>query len=1497
MPTITGTGGNDRLTGSAFSNDTISGLGGNDILIGLDGRDGLDGGDGNDLLYGDSDPSGPADIGDVDNLLGGAGDDSLHGGVGDDILTGGAGDDLLDGGAGSDRADYRDATTGVTIDLNRQGVVQYTGGGGSDTLVSIEQVQGTRYADLLIGDGSDNMLGGSVGTDDEGGDQLYGNGGADWLTIYPQFTGPAASFIASGGAGNDYILYQGIERYSDTALLDGGSGDDRITALGLGLGMIAAGTGSDRVQIDVSGGTYHVSLGDDTDTDTLILYQNPFAARAESSIVIADFTTGAGGDTIVLSGLALANYVAGSNPFSDGHLRLTQSGADTLLQVDRNGGGDGYVTLLTLLDTRLADFTAANLEGYALTSPGTASTGTAGADSLSGGSADDVLTGLDGNDILDGGDGQDILYGDQPGTTGPGGNDILNGGAGGDLLVGGHGDDQLNGGAGNDQIYADVATGGFVSGTEAYANGDPLSVAGSGNDVIDGGTGFDTAYLSFVGRAAATVDISAPATISTILVGGVVAGSITAIERLWAQGGDGADRFTGGAYADMLIGGAGNDILRGGGRDDILQGGAGNDRIEGGTGIDTARYDDATAGVTVDLAIQGTAQNTGGSGNDTLLAIENLDGSAFADLLSGDANANVLTDRLGGYDRLYGKDGADTLTVERSGAVAPSDVTLSGGADNDVISFTGAGRYTDAATLDGGDGDDVISASGLGAGSIEAGAGDDRIVIDTLGGQYGIALGTGSDTLVLAGTAGDFHAASAIYVSDFATGAGGDTIDLTEWLLGDALTHYIGGTNPFLDGHFTLLQSGGDTLFQVDRDGGGDDYVTLLTFANTSAAAFTAANLGGLTPGAIPVVASVGGTSVVEGNSGTTEAVFTVTLDQASNQNVTIAYATAGNGSAIAGTDYVATSGTLTIPAGATNGTINVAVIGDLLNDSGESFTLVLSSPVGATFAGGTATISATATIVDDEILLVGLHDVFTGTSAAEGIYGLGGNDIIDGGGGDDRLVGGYGDDLLIGGPGNDALDGEDGIDTASYATAPGAVTVDLALTAPQDTGSAGFDSLFRIENLTGSGFGDILRGNVFANVLRGGAGNDSLDGGDSDDVLVGGAGDDLLAGSYGADTASYDDAVAGVTVSLAISGWQDTGGAGSDMISQIERLTGSAHDDHLTGDAGDNILSGGDGDDVLNGGAGDNVLIGGVGIDIVSFAGAASGVRASLARSDVQTATHASHDQFVGIEGIEGSSFGDLLTGSSGDDVIYGRDGNDTITAGGGNDVLIGGAGSDRLSGGDGDDVLEGGLGNNIIDGGDGFDLVTYAGATGGVRASLGLTTMQVTGGSGRDQYIGIEALEGSGFGDLLTGSDGDDIIYGRDGNDTITAGAGNDLLIGDAGSDRLTGGAGTDSMTGGARGDQFIFLAASDSAVGAGDIITDFHHGEKDRIDLNGIFGGAANFIGSDAFTGHAGEIRYALAGSDLLLSGDVDGNGIADFEIHLLGISTIGASDFIL
>jgi hypothetical protein len=107
---------------------------------------------------------------------------------------------------------------------------------------------------------------------------------------------------------------------------------------------------------------------------------------------------------------------------------------------------------------------------------------------------------------------------------------------------------------------------------------------------------------------------------------------------------------------------------------------------------------------------------------------------------------------------------------------------------------------------------------------------------------------------------------------------------------------------------------------------------------------------------------TIGKKSITEGDNGSTYAVFSVNLSAPSAQSVSVNYATS-DGTAIAGSDYIASSGTLTFAPGTTTATISVQVKGDFIDESDETFTIDLTNPTNATIVGG----QAVGTIVDND--------------------------------------------------------------------------------------------------------------------------------------------------------------------------------------------------------------------------------------------------------------------------------------------------------------------------------------------------------------------------------------------------------------------------------------------------------------------------------------------------------------------------------------------------
>ncbi|WP_186002487.1 calcium-binding protein [Mycobacterium sp. KBS0706] len=393
-----------------------------------------------------------------------------------------------------------------------------------------------------------------------------------------------------------------------------------------------------------------------------------------------------------------------------------------------------------------------------------------------------------------------------------------------------------------------------------------------------------------------------------------------------------------------------------------------------------------------------------------------------------------------------------------------------------------------------------------------------------------------------------------------------------------------------------------------------------------------------------------------------------------------------------------------------------------------------------------------------------------------------------------------------------------------------------------------------------------IINGTPDDDTLIGTSDPDTLNGLGGNDTLRGGAGGDILSGGDGSDTADYQGSSAEVFISLP--GNLFFGGdATGDQLSSIENVIGSSFDDSLAGGAGSNIFRGGDGRDLLQAYAGDDSLFGDAGDDTVDGGNGSD-----------QLFGGAGKDLMFGDDGVDLLDDGaDSIDGGADDDEIWGH---------GGNDTLVGGTGNDVIKGNEDNDVLRGGAGADKLDGGTGSDTASYY--TSGTGMLVSLATGLGSGGEAQgDTLTGIENVSGSQAGDSLYGNADANVLQGWNGND---------VLVGRAGKDTLTGGAGAD---------RFVYVATTESMVGANaDRIADFSHAQGDRVDLAGIdanttVGGdqAFSFIGSGLYTGVAGQLRFAVAGGVTTVAGDVNGDGVSDFHIQLTGAIGLVAGDFVL
>ncbi|MEH6835620.1 calcium-binding protein, partial [Falsihalocynthiibacter arcticus] len=191
----------------------------NDLLLGDNIANSLWGGAGHDTLYGrDGD----------DHLFGGLGNDTLSGNMGNDSLNGGLGADALIGGWGVDIADYSSASSGLRADLYYE--IANTGEATGDTYSSVENIMGTAFNDLLLGDNIANSLWGGAGHD-----TLYGRSGDDFLF------GGLGDDTLSGNLGND-TLHGGAG--VDTFVFATGTGSDTISDFSINVDIVAIGAGA-----------------------------------------------------------------------------------------------------------------------------------------------------------------------------------------------------------------------------------------------------------------------------------------------------------------------------------------------------------------------------------------------------------------------------------------------------------------------------------------------------------------------------------------------------------------------------------------------------------------------------------------------------------------------------------------------------------------------------------------------------------------------------------------------------------------------------------------------------------------------------------------------------------------------------------------------------------------------------------------------------------------------------------------------------------------------------------------------------------------------------------------------------------------------------------------------------------------------------------------------------------------------------------------------------
>ena len=1314
-------------------------------------------------------------------LIGTSGDDLIQGLGGSDRLQGLGGNDVLDGGAGFDRAIYTDATGGITADL-AAGTV--TGAGvGSDTLVGIEGIVGSDFADSFTAAGFNGDSGvpgiplGFTEFEGMGGDDLIigsvnALGQITTRISYVSATGSVTVDLAAGTADGDVSV--GHDTFSNVNSIVGSGGNDTFygsnnpsftyeTYEGRGGDDYIDGRGGyDQVNyqndpLTASGIVVHLALGTVTGdatvgTDTIrdveaargTAFDDVFDATgyglagalnfSSTNGSFNDFGGGGGDDTIIGNGNTRLNYqIAAASVSVD--LEIT-AGTTVTVAGAATGATEGTDT-----------FTGVN-----------AVQGSMFGDTLLGSSFNNTITGLGGDDYIDGRGGFDTAsYNSLSTVTGGVTVSMAAGIVTGDASIGT--DTLLNIEGIQGTMLADSydATGYGLAGAAniSTSNGNFNQFEGLGGDDTITGNG-NTRVLYSNATAGVTVTLGA---------GGAGSAHGTA-------GGDtatvGTDTFIGGVNA--AIGSNFADIFDASAFDAGLYNsfqGQGGDDVIIGNGNTQIQFGNATSGVTVNLAA-GTADGDGSTGHDTFTGISGVSGSNFGDIISGGI----------GNDQLFGNGGDDVI-----GGGAGNDF-LNGGAGADTFVFVSGGGSDTIADFNQGQGDriDVTGVAGIyDLSDIQSHATQQgpNTVIDFGGGDIITLQNVTLGNLVT----DDFIFPSAITGTSAADVlVGTSQADVISGLAGNDRLQGLAGDDT-LDGG-----TGFDRTIYTDATGG----VTVDLAAGTAAG-----------PGV--------GTDTLIGIEGIVGGAFADNLSAAGF---------AGD-SGIAGTP----TGFNEIEGGGGDDTITSAV-----NSQGALLTRISYANASS---GVVVDLNAhTATGGDGNDTLVG--------SGFAGVVGSGFDDQLLGSNNAAGTV-----EVFEGRAGNDTINGRGGFDRADYAQDPAAqgtgITVNLAIgQVIGDATTVGTDTLLSIESVRGSNSADIFDATGFGN---GQPATLNIGNNGTFNEFNGMGGDDTIIGN-GNTRITFINATGGVTVDLQTGATPGTGTAhgdastGDDTFSGVNAIQASMFDDTLYGSNSTTTT------ETFFGGGGNDYINGRGGFDLATYNNiyfSTGPVTVDMGAGTVTGDASIGSDTLRSIEAVQGTNFNDTFDASTfgtgtaqniGNNGTFnqfeGLGGNDTVT-GNGNTRLIyssatagvtinmlagtatgdGSVGTDTFTGvnsvtgsasadiydatGFGNFNLFEGLGGSDDITGNGNTRVAYSQATGSVTVNL--ATGLVSGAAGADViHGGVNSVQGSKFDDTLIGSSGNELFFGGGGADTINAGGGNDQITGQGGNDIIDGGAGTD-------------------------------------------------------------------------------------------------------
>jgi len=891
---LQGTAGADTINGYS-GNDTIAALAGADIVVGGTGNDSIDAGDGDDVIEGGDGAdtivggtgfdsvvyvngtavtvnlaTGTVSDGDVlsgiEGVAGSPGADSLVGDDHDNYFMGRAGNDTIVGGGGTDTLSFEDSDAGVVANIANGTAVQTAAGNfssGSDQFSGIENLEGTNFADTLVGDGHDNYF-----EPGSGNDLIDGAGGFDTVGYIGASTGIVANLVTgavtqsvaqTGSSGNDTLV--GIEGiggtdFNDTLL---GDGNDNYFAPFDGSDVIDGGGGFDLLdysQLDAAiSATFAGTSGPgtvvkSTGTDSIAGIERINGTRFADTLVGQDlqdsFRGLAGNDSIVGGG--------GSNRDQVDYREDARWGGTGAIVVDLAAGTatDGFGDTDTLVGIE-------NVRGSL----------TAG-DRLAGNGANNVLQGYGGNDTLEG----------------RGGDDDFVGGDGVDSISGGSGFDWINasddGGPG--PVILNLTNGSF---RDSFGNTDTISSieGGSGTiyndtflgsgadnqfrpmqgaDSVDGGGGFDV--IDFVGSGDPQALNGTQGVLVNLVAQTAVdqfndTDSLASIEG--AGGTSNADTFIGNAVDNSFAGFAGADSIDGGGTDDFDLVDYANDARRGGSsGIvaDLSAMDATTNGTIVD----------GFGTTDQVIRIEGVRGTAGQDSLVASA-AGTQLNGLAGNDTLTGGAGFDEIRYDQDaswggggGIVANLSAMTASNAVDVVDGFGTVDRVRGVDSIRGTNAGDQLTGPAAAAFRFRGLGGNDTITggtdVDTIdhrrdvldGGTLGVRInlggttyGAGADTIAAQTARDGFGDTDTLSSIENALGT-----DLADLIVGSGVANVLrgeGGADTLVGGAGNDTINGGGGVDVAVYDGARSDYTVTSLVGGGFQLAFTPPSAQGFT--------------------------------------------------------------------------------------------------------------------------------------------------------------------------------------------------------------------------------------------------------------------------------------------------------------------------------------------------------------------------------------------------------------------------------------------------------------------------------------------------------------------------------------------------------------------------------------------------------------------------------------------------------------------------